>query len=82
MQYKICFLHVFLTLQCFDFSAGRQQLEDLLDVDFDAVVGETGVAEHHTERIAGGKLFDEVFGDAAILVETGSQSVAVDKQHG
>lgn len=34
-------------LKSLDFSRWRQQFEYLLDVDFHAVVGEAGIAEHH-----------------------------------
>lgn len=49
-----------------DFGGGRNQLENLLDVDLHAVVGEAGVAEDDAQGFAGCQLLDEILVDGGL----------------
>jgi hypothetical protein len=53
----------------------RHELEYLPDINFHAVILESGIAENHAQRPTNHKHCAEVFGDLATFFKTGGQIV-------
>ncbi|WP_265706393.1 hypothetical protein [Verminephrobacter aporrectodeae] len=64
-----------------DFSGGRQQLENLFDVDLDGAVLEPGIAEHDSQWLVLGQFLHEIFIDTTVSVKTGDQGIPINKEN-